>query len=243
MKLQTLDRPLHGSSRTRRESGPGSMAALSVLGVVFVALSTLCFHRVGPTALDTFFLHGFGPSRLSLLFRGANVLTGFGSPGAVIVFGCVCASLLRWRFRSTVWAVAAVLAPALAGVSEATLKVIVGRPRPVTAVLTGESGNGFPSGHTAGFAALVFIIAFALFDPRGRQVQRNRALWVASLATAAMAVTRVVVGAHYPTDVIAGAIVGYVVARAISHVALLPATDHLLTNQWRRLLSGSDRSR
>jgi membrane-associated phospholipid phosphatase len=243
MELQTLDRPLNASPPTRHQLGPGSLAALALLGVVFVALSAVCFHRVGPTALDTFLLNGYRPSRISLLFRGANVITGFGSPGAVIVLGCVTASLLWWRFRSTQWAVASVLAPALAGASEATLKVIVGRPRPVTAVLTGESGNGFPSGHTAGFAALVFIVAFALLDLWGRHVPRNRMLGVASVATAAMAVTRVVVGAHYPSDVIAGAIIGYVAARIVSHAALHPATVQRLTNQWRHLPSRTDRSR
>lgn len=243
MKLQTLDRPFDASPSTRRESGPGSIAALAVLGVVFVALSTWCFHRVGPTALDTFLIHGYRPNRESIMFRVANLLTGFGSPGAVVVLGCVSAALLWWRFRSTVWAVASVVAPALAGVSEATLKVIVGRPRPVTAVLTGESGNGFPSGHTAGFAALLFIVAFALLDRWGRHVPRNRMLGVAWVATAAMAVTRVVVGAHYPTDVIAGAIIGYVVARIVSYLALHPATAQRLTNQRRHLSSRTDRSR
>ena len=109
MELQTLDRPLNASPPTRRESGPGSLAALALLGVVFVALSAVCFHRIGPTALDTFLVHGYRPNRSSLLFRGANVLTGFGSPGAVIVLGCVTASLLWWRFRSTRWAIASLL--------------------------------------------------------------------------------------------------------------------------------------
>ena len=243
MELQTLDLPLNAAPPTRHQLGPGSMAIAGVLGLAFVALCAVCFHRVGPTALDTFLVHGYQPNRFSLLFRGANVLTEFGSPGAVIVLACVTAALFWWRFRSTAWAVASVLAPALAGVLEATLKVIVGRPRPVTAMLTGESGNGFPSGHTAGFAALVFIVAFALLDLRGRQIPRNSALTVAWFATAAMATTRVAVGAHYPTDVIAGAIIGYAVARIVSRFSHHPATVQRLTNQWRHFPSKTDRSR
>lgn len=33
------------------------------------------------------------------------------------------------------------------------IKVVVARPRPPTAILVGETGNGFPSGHASGFAA------------------------------------------------------------------------------------------
>ncbi len=215
---------------------------VGVLILAFVALSVVCFHQVGPTGLDSFLLHGYRPNPASVLFRVAKVLTGFGSPGAVVVLACVAASLLWWRFRSTVWAVTSVLAPGLAGISEATLKVIIGRPRPVAAALTGEAGNGFPSGHTTGFAALAFIVVFALLDLWGRDAHRNRALLIAAGATAAMAVTRVLVGAHYPTDVIAGAILGYLVARAVSHVSSRPAEVQRITNRWHLMQSRTGRS-
>ena len=59
---------------------------------------------------------------------------------------------------------------------------------------------GLPSGHTTtAFAALV---AFGTLWPRARTV-----MWIYALA---IAVSRVVVTAHYPSDVLAGAVVGTV---------------------------------
>jgi undecaprenyl-diphosphatase len=59
---------------------------------------------------------------------------------------------------------------------------------------------GLPSGHaTTAFAVLV---AFGTLWPRGRTL-----LWIYALLIAA---SRVVVTAHYPSDVLAGAVVGVV---------------------------------
>jgi undecaprenyl-diphosphatase len=91
------------------------------------------------------------------------------------------------------------------------LKVAVDRPRPFERIpeadplLGGITGNSFPSGHAATSAAGALVLA--LVAPRA-------APYLALLA-GAIAFSRIYVGVHYPLDVLAGALLGFVVAGAV----------------------------
>jgi membrane-associated phospholipid phosphatase len=73
----------------------------------------------------------------------------------------------------------------------------------------GYEHNSFPSGHATTAAAVA--CALTLLYPR------LRVLWLC--AAAVVASSRVVVGAHYPGDVLAGAWFGVVITLALSHTA------------------------
>jgi len=67
--------------------------------------------------------------------------------------------------------------------------------------LTGSRSDwSFPSGHATAITALAAALVVVLWPTRWRR----RALIVALLVCAGVGVTRVYLGAHYPTDVIAG---------------------------------------
>lgn len=87
-------------------------------------------------------------------------------------------------------------------------KVLVDRSRPNIDRLTGFSGASFPSGHAATAAAT--FGAAALLISRGRS-RRARALLAAGAAGIAVGVatTRVLLGVHWLTDVLAGLAIGW----------------------------------
>ncbi len=183
----------------------------------FVVLTTMVWHRRGPARIDTWLLHGYVPSPRSSLFHFTRVVTEIASPPMVVVLGLLAAMYIWHRYTSMVWSLAVVGAPALAGVFESSLKAVVSRTRPLTSSLAGESGKGFPSGHASGFAALTLVSALALcaLTKRSKLVKIS----VAIVASLALAVTRVIVGVHYPTDVIAGLVLGFAIADSAATIA------------------------
>lgn len=96
------------------------------------------------------------------------------------------------------------------------LKRIVGRGRPevwaADAPLSFQSLNwsawdyqSFPSGHATTAFSLAAVVAFIW----------PKAFWPAMVFAAAVAISRIVVGAHYPTDITAGAVLGVLGAYAV----------------------------
>lgn len=112
------------------------------------------------------------------------------------------------RFRN--WIVPLHLGAVLGGAVLVSngLKILVDRDRPDIAQLVGWSGASFPSGHSAAAAAGWTAIAFVLTRTSARPVRV-----IASAAAVVVAVTvaasRVLLGVHWLTDVVAGLAVGW----------------------------------
>ena len=88
------------------------------------------------------------------------------------------------------------------------VKVIVSRDRPAISQLTGFSGSSFPSGHAAAAAATFAVIALLVGRGRRRAV-RNAIAGVAAGLAVLVAGSRVMLGVHWFTDVLAGIALGW----------------------------------
>ncbi|MFZ0931779.1 MAG: phosphatase PAP2 family protein [Syntrophobacteraceae bacterium] len=105
---------------------------------------------------------------------------------------------------------------ALSGLANDLIKVLVGRSRPALLLANGSYGfkpftdqyyyASFPSGHANTVAALCYGLNVA--------TGRFRYVWL-SIALAVMA-SRVIVGAHFPGDVLFGAYLGVVVTALVA---------------------------
>ncbi len=156
------------------------------------------------------------------LRRELELLQQYGAPGSMIVTAAAIWLLDPARRRRLAdWLLAAGLATASASI----LKIVVGRARPrfgdPTALLgpwgahpAGSVSSAdlwsMPSSHTA--VAVVMSVFLIRLYPALRPLAIPLAMLVG--------ICRVILGAHYPSDVFVGAIIGYVVA------------DHVLERSW-----------
>lgn len=127
-----------------------------------------------------------------------------------LTFWVMDASKRRWFSRvATERAMALMMSPIFAGVSVAVLKILLRRERPELEVghyvfrpftqdLFEGGGLGLPSSHTA--VAFAGMLTLARLNPPIRYVA-----WALALGAACQ---RVISGAHFPSDVYAGATVG-----------------------------------
>ena len=142
------------------------------------------------------------------LLRAAQVLTNLGAPVLVELVGVViaCVLLARGYRRSALYLVVCIGG----GYLLSTLgKVAVDRARPVfTQTVDQASGKAFPSGHATG-AATFWLSLAVLAAPRLTRRRRRALLVIAVLLGLLVALTRVLLGVHYPTDVTAGLLLGW----------------------------------
>ncbi|MDO5721318.1 MAG: phosphatase PAP2 family protein [Actinomycetaceae bacterium] len=138
----------------------------------------------------------FGVIAVALSPVGAPILT-------------LLAALVVWWRRTAALALG-LLALTFAGWGfAAVIKPLVGRPRPDASVLLDPISPqvgflSFPSGHTAFAAAFASALVLVLV-PRAR---RRLGFVVGAVAVSLVALSRIYVGAHFLTDVTAGAILG-----------------------------------
>lgn len=141
------------------------------------------------------------------------VVADAGSPLAVTFLLLAVAAALAWRAWS--WrpvVVAAVGWGAVTGV-DSLVKHLVARPRPPLELhAVTATGFSFPSGHATISAGVVLLVTWMIAFPGptvdGSTAQSAPPRWtwglVATIFVPAVGASRLVLGVHYPSDVLAG---------------------------------------
>lgn len=144
----------------------------------------------------------------------ANALiTGFTDLAGTIGMPLVAVTaLLILSIRRRSWTPAVLIVATGIGSLLMTIagKVLIGRDRPpiADAVPPYEVSASFPSGHTLNAVALLGVIAYLLILRRESALARAAIVVVAVVATILVAASRVYLGHHWVTDVIAGWLLG-----------------------------------
>lgn len=157
-------------------------------------------------------------------------LTPYGESGWILIpagvlylITAAVALVMRWKLMRTVlWQFASLYAFIFVGVGVPSLfttiaKRLIGRGRPMHYEdaglfsfrwnITDWTFQGFPSGHATTAFALAAVVGFI----------SERWFYPTLVFAAAVAVSRVTGGVHYPSDVLAGALVGILGAYASRH--------------------------
>jgi membrane-associated phospholipid phosphatase len=131
-------------------------------------------------------------------------LTALGSP-TVLTLVVIGAAALLFAERLWLTALASVAACASGGLVVEWLKVHVARPRPTLVEHLVQVHNlSFPSGHAAGSATVFLTVAALATQVIERPAARTTALVLAVLLVGGIGISRVYLGVHWPSDVLAG---------------------------------------
>jgi membrane-associated phospholipid phosphatase len=179
-----------------------AVATAIVFALVWIPTTLRAVQRVDDTFLDLMQALRWGP------------LTGFmkavsfvGSVWVGWTVRIAALAVLAWRrhwLHLAALGLAIVTSEALIG----TTKALYDRPRPPGSLIA-TTGASFPSGHAIAAAVTAVGLVIVLLPPgHERWVWERRAALFASL----MALSRIYLGAHWLSDVVAGALLGSTIA-------------------------------
>jgi undecaprenyl-diphosphatase len=137
-----------------------------------------------------------------------GAVTHLGDTPTVLAVGAAIAAYGFWRWRKPIvplFVVAVVLGQVL--ISN-TIKVVIDRARPELRPRAEFTGTSFPSGHTTAATATYLAVALVLAigtSPKARAILVSAAIAIG----VAVGCTRVLLGVHWFSDVLAGLAIGW----------------------------------
>ncbi len=183
------------------------MVTLIALAAVLITALTWAVTS-GVTAMDTAVLDWMIAHRGESLTDVATVITDLGGTLSMIVLAVVTVGGFALRRDLPVAALVAITSLG-AGVLVWVIKRLVGRSRPPEASrLVFEPSMSYPSGHTLGSTVVVGIVAIVLIPRLTKHWVRVAATVFAVAFPIAVGLSRIYLGVHWTTDVLAGWIIG-----------------------------------
>jgi len=176
----------------------GGLAALS-----FVALTAMVA-RQGPFAIDDVITTAV--QGLPVRVGAWEAMTALGGLVLIpIAVAVILAALATGRIR-----LAVIMAVVLIGSALFTdlVKDAIARPRPIVDPPVTTDGFSFPSGHSLNSAATYGLIALVAWRSRLPLMVRRIAVVLGLTLPVLVGLSRVALGAHYPTDVLGGWLAG-----------------------------------
>lgn len=194
--------------------GPHAMLLLTlVVGAALASALTTAAAEVyesvvatdGVAALDRPVLAASQAVRSPALNTVVTAYTNIGGPVGMPILATVVTAAIALRRRS--WTPVVLMLAAASGSLAMTIagKVLVGRARPplADAVRPYELSASFPSGHSLNAVVVAGVVAYLLVQRQSTQVARVWTVVAAVLFAVTMGLSRVYLGHHWLTDVLA----------------------------------------
>ena len=174
----------------------------------FLSILSSVSSRSSLTQIDLRVLNLMPNIRTPLQTTLMRIITTLANIQSVIIFLLLAVTLLWFRRQRVV----AALFVLLVGAEELVtfiLKHLIHRLRPGTSLrIIGEDGFSFPSGHVVRATVLFGFLTYLLYRSYKSKKARILTLIVYFLAVFLVAVSRIYLGVHYPTDVWASFLLG-----------------------------------
>ena len=151
----------------------------------------------------------------ALTWLGGTILIPL---GVLLVTGL----LLARRIRLAIVVAVALL---LATFATDTIKELVQRPRPPGGQSASAIGYSFPSGHSLESTVTYGLIALAIWRSRLPTWLRRAAVVVGIALPFLIGLSRIALGVHFPSDVLAGWLGGIAVVAVVAVIARTPGVD------------------
>ena len=190
---------------------------VAILGILTLAVSAIkvvedvVAKESGPVdEMVLWFIRDHVPSSLTAFFTLVTLSGSWSFLLPVTLIATAALLIARRRVEALLLATSMITAPLVVY----ALKMIVDRTRPTLWETQWYWGSSFPSGHTLTIAA--FSTSAALCLARIAPRVGNLAMSIAAIWIGLVAVSRLVLGVHWPTDVLAAVCIGAFIPLAIS---------------------------
>ena len=199
-------------------------AAAAILAVIFAALAWLVIS--GETeALDKKFVASLripsdllmpaGPAWGLEFIRGMTELAGWPFITLLMIFLTIYLCMKR-RYLDSALLLAVIIGKSL---NVSWFKAMFGRERPDIPHLVEATSMSFPSGHSASASSLYLMLAFIMTRNIESAAERTFIFASAGVLIFLIGFSRIYLGVHYPTDVLAGWALGAVWAMILLLIA------------------------
>ncbi len=194
---------------------------LLMVGLVVALGVAIAVHHNPLGHVDTVTLDWIVGHRSAGGVKAVAGVTDLFGPAWVVVWTVLAAAVFFLLDRNVVRGLTIMATVAVAGALGGLIKLVIGRARPpfVDQVATYEATQSFPSGHVTGTTALVMAVALAATVTAARR-RRIAAVTVALLVSVVAATTRLYLGLHWVSDVLAAIAIGTAAAIAVPGLVL-----------------------
>lgn len=155
----------------------------------------------------TDFVISFRNPQLNNIFQ---FITDIGDLKGYLIVTALIAILFYWKFRNLKLIGEIVFVVIVSALSNIALKQVINRARPDAVHLVSVETLSYPSGHAMSAMAFYGFLIFLIYNFKLNKLLKSGLIFIFVLLIAAIGISRIYLGVHFPSDVAGGFIAGFI---------------------------------